>query len=153
MKGTFSYILIGIAMFNFWSSSRASDVAVEANNATEEKRKAWRDKYAIVCELSQALAHIKKLDVESVTTVVNAASDDQRKAWRNNAEIAAEIARIRREKAAEIAQALANLRKIDVAAMMVSVNNATEEQRKAWCEDATIKAEIARIRVENNAPS
>lgn len=151
MKGTFSYILIGIAMLNFWSKVRTSDVAVEINNDPDEKRKAKINNCAIAGELSQALANLKKLDVETVSTAVNAASDDQRMAWLKDAAIAAEIARIRAEKAAEIAQALANLEKTDVAVMTVVVNKATEEQRKAWSEDAAITTEIARIHAENEA--
>ena len=151
MKDTFLYILIGIAMINFWSKIRTSDVAGEINNDPDEKRKARMDNYAIAGELSQALANLKKLDVETVTTAVNAAFGDQRKAWLKNAAIAAEIARIRAEKAAEILQALANLEKTDVAAMTVVVNKATEEQRKAWSEDAAITTEISRIHAENEA--
>lgn len=151
MKDTFLYILIGIAMLNFWSKVRTSDVAGEINNDPDEKRKARMDNYAIAGELSQALANLKKLDVETVTTAVNAASGDQRKAWLKNAAIAAEIARIRAEIAAEILQALANLEKTDVAAMTVVVNKATEEQRKAWSEDAAITTEISRIHAENEA--
>jgi len=111
--------------------------------------KAWRKNAPNIAEIAQALAHVKKLDVDSVMSAVCKASEEQRKEWCENATIATEITRMRAENTAEIAQALANLKKIDVAAMTDVVMAATKEQRKAWRENAAIAAEIALIRAEN----
>lgn len=100
-------------------------------------------------ELTQALANIKRLDFDMMTHVVRAASYEQRKAWHEDAKIAAEVVRIRTKNNADIAQALANLEKTDVATMTVIVNKATKEQRHAWIGNHAITAEIARIRFEN----
>jgi hypothetical protein len=100
-------------------------------------------------ELVQALANVMKFDIDMTTSVVGASSGEQHKAWRKDAKIAAEIVRIRAKNDADIAQALANLGKSDVAAMTVMVNEATKEQRRAWIDNDTITAEIARIRFES----
>lgn len=100
-------------------------------------------------ELIQALANINKFDIDIMASVVRTASVEQHKAWRKDAKIAAEIVRIRAKNDADIAQALANLEKSDIATMTVMVNKATKEQRRAWIENDTITAEIARIRFEN----
>lgn len=48
----------------------------------------------------------------------------------------------------ELAQALANLKKLDVAAVAKVVEAATDDQRKVWRKHPAIAAEIARIRAE-----
>lgn len=54
-------------------------------------------------------------------------------------------------KSGELAQAIASLKKLDLAAVTNAVNAATDEQRKAWRKNAAIAAEIARIRAEKAA--
>lgn len=54
-------------------------------------------------------------------------------------------------KTGELAQAIANLKKLDVATVTTAVNAATDDQRKAWRKNAAIAAEIARMRAEKAA--
>lgn len=51
----------------------------------------------------------------------------------------------------ELAQALANVKKLDLAAVSSVVEKATDEQRKAWRKHPAIAAEIARIRAAKAA--
>lgn len=132
-------------MFNFWTRGRASQVAVEINYVTEEERKALND----FTSIAQALANLKKLDFDSVMSVVRASDIETRRAWLKNAEIAAEIVRVRVEKAADVAEACANL-KIDPATTNIKhdeINNLRAVQRALSTHEA-IEAEIARIRFE-----
>lgn len=56
-----------------------------------------------LAELAAAIARIRNAPLEKVTAAVEKASDDQRKQWRSNAQVKAMIAKIRAEKAAEVA--------------------------------------------------
>lgn len=54
-------------------------------------------------------------------------------------------------KSGELAQAIANLKKLDLIAVTTAVNAASDDQRKAWRKNPAIAAEIARIRAEKAA--
>jgi len=132
-------------MFNFWAKGRASGTAVETNHIPEDERKALNDFTSII----QAIANLKGLDFNAVSSAVRKSTIEQRRAWLKDAKIGREIVRIRAKNDAEIAQALANLEKTDVATMTIMVNMATKEERRAWLDNEDITAEIARIRFEN----
>lgn len=132
-------------MFNFWTKGRASEVAVEINHVSEEERKALND----FTSIAQALANLKKMDFDSVMAGVRVSTIETRRAWLKDAKIADEIVRVRVEKAADVAEACANL-KIDPATMNIrhdEINNPRAVQRALSTHEA-IEAEIARIRFE-----
>lgn len=54
-------------------------------------------------------------------------------------------------RSSELALALANIKKLDIAAVTAAVDAATDEQRKAWRKHPAIAAEIARMRAEKAA--
>ena len=52
-------------------------------------------------------------------------------------------------KTGELAQALANLKSVDLETAQAAVERASDEKRKTWRNNAAVAAEIARIRAEN----
>jgi len=54
-------------------------------------------------------------------------------------------------KVGELAQAIANLKGLELAAVNAAVLKATDEQRKAWRKNSAISAEILRLRAEKAA--
>ena len=134
-------------MFNFWTKGRASEVAVEINHVSKEERKALND----FTSIAQALVNLKRIrmDFDGVMVVVRSSTIETRRAWLKDAKIADEIVRVRAEKAADVAEACANL-KIDPATMNIKhdeINNPRAVQRAISTHEA-IAAEIARIRFE-----